>query len=199
MSTVAIYDWDKAEQLYIEGVVGQDGKRRWPPAGEIADAIGVRSSHQISNRASQYGWPAKRKAFKAQIADFQRQAVLAALVEKRIEVDSSAIGLARTGLDTIDEWIRGGQIETAAQLDKMAEAALKFHELGVRACGDAPINRLEVSGPEGKPVEVDVRAQMVKDDPARLAAFLEAAERAGITARVPEPAALDVGEAESEG
>lgn len=66
------------------------------------------------------------------------------------------------------------------ELDTLARAGLQWHQLGQKALGEDVI-RHEISGPEGGPIEMNhtsVTEALTRDDPERLAAFLQAAKQA---------------------
>jgi len=82
----------------------------------------------------------------------------------------------------------------AGELERLANAATKFQEIGLKAL-NADIIRAEISGPNGAPIQsqvehtISVVQELNRDDPDRLGAFLSAAANAGIFDQL---AAIDV-------
>lgn len=67
------------------------------------------------------------------------------------------------------------------EMDALASAAQRFQDIGLKALGE-DIQRHEVSGPGGMAIEstIDIRAEMERDDPERLAKLMEAMMEANI-------------------
>lgn len=66
----------------------------------------------------------------------------------------------------------------ARELDTLGRAALSFQEVGRRALG-VDVNRVELTGQDGTPIQVEERVLRV-DEPDRIAAFANAMVRAGV-------------------
>lgn len=97
----------------------------------------------------------------------------------RIAKQRAALG-DKTAAPILNSDLRS--IFSAKELETLAKAGSMWHELGRKALGDDAV-RVEHSGVGGTPIEVEVTpitAEMAKGDPDRLAAFLQAAQRAGV-------------------
>jgi len=93
-----------------------------------------------------------------------------------------ALKLAAAGFDIDPEDLRTAI--DARELDTLARAAVQWQQLGQKAMG-TDVTRQEIHHDIQASIEVDVEmtsisAELGRDDPERLAAFLQAAKRAGL-------------------
>lgn len=102
-----------------------------------------------------------------------------------------ALKLAAAGFDIDPEDLRS--VIDARELDMLARAATQWQQLGQKAMG-TDVQRMEIQQDINLDVDVEVTsisAELGRDDPERLAAFLQAAKRAGLLDTVVEPPASD--------
>ena len=114
--------------------------------------------------------------------------VTARLAEIAREVQESqrrreeALKLQAAGFDANPKDLK--TVIQARELDMLSKAAVQFQEVGQKALG-TDITRMEITQDIHTDIDVDVHvtsisAELSRDDPERLAAFLQAAKRAGL-------------------
>lgn len=102
-----------------------------------------------------------------------------------------AIKLSVAGFDIDPEDLR--TMIDAREIDMLARAAVQWQQLGQKAMG-TDIQRMEIQQDINLDVDVEVTsisAELGRDDPERLAAFLQAAKRAGLLDTVIEATASE--------
>lgn len=190
-----------------------DRERHWPTIRELADMHDL-SSSRIGERASQERWNDRKSIYQNQLAGERRAARVKKLSGESIEFSEQTLNTAKLGIritmgrlaeigkDFAAHTARREELERAIrnneiigdlhdlrspvyhlEMVNLAKAAETFQSIGLRALGE-DIQRHEVSGPGGAPIEqtIDIQAEMMRDDPERLAKLMEAM----IEARIPE-------------
>lgn len=111
------------------------------------------------------------------------------LVTSRLAEIAQIHGANKPVMDNIIARLKNGEPVTRQELysvinykelRELAQAGVLFQDMGRKAFG-VDTTQIEISGPGGEAIEqvISVGAEMGKDDPKRLAAFLEALERTG--------------------
>lgn len=200
------YDWPSVKMVFVEGTVDDDGERTWPNLREVAELFDV-PYVRVREHSAKGTWRDERTAFMANIERVRQDRRAKSLAQDSLDMDKRALQLARTGMQlaaarlaeigkAVAEQQRAEQERPtdtlsgrqplpavdARELSTLIGAAESAYALGQKALGEVAIQRLEISGPGGLPVQTqhDVRAELRQDDPDRLAKFLLAAERAGL-------------------
>lgn len=211
------YDWDNARIAYVEGMVDDNGERHFPTLQEVSEEF-IIPPHRVRERSSKESWKEQRAAFQAHLDKVRQDKRAKELAQDAVDMDSKALASAKAGLQLVQA--RLGELAQALQrarreaqehpdehpppafdsreLDSLARAAQGWHQLSSKAIGDVETTRTEIVGSHGGPVEVrqSVTAELRKDDPERLSAFVVALNRAGVLGEI---ASTVAGESESEG
>lgn len=106
---------------------------------------------------------------------------------KKAYDDAKAAGVGEEELARMDYDPWAPAAVDARELHTLAQAAAAWHTLALKALGENPTQRVEVTGANGAPIEVehtDIRQELVRDDPARLYGLLVAIQRAQFAAGV---------------
>lgn len=115
------------------------------------------------------------------IGEIAQDAAKRAQAKKRYD-DLKAAGGSPEDLDDtgFDPW--APPAVDAREIASLAQAANAWHTLASKALGEPETLRHEITGPSGGPLDIrsSIRAEMVRDEPARLHALLVAVERAHI-------------------
>lgn len=100
--------------------------------------------------------------------------------------EAKARGAGPEELDEIDYDPWAPPAVDSREVSSLASAATQWHSLAMKALGEPETVRHELTGANGSPLEVrsSIRAEMVRDDPARLHALLVAVERAQLGVQV---------------
>lgn len=186
------YDWTAIKRRYVEGVKAED-KHEWPSLDEVAAHFDVHRStiRQVSSRE---GWVAARKQWQAQVEAARQAARANALVKDGINLDNAALTSSKLGLQLAEAKLRiigtkvqearqtnpsgGGDSIDALEMTRLAQAVDLWHKIGLRAIGDPVAQRVELSGPNGAPLEIS--AELKRDDPSRLTNVLGVLHAAGL-------------------
>ena len=111
-----------------------------------------------------------------------RMAEIAREVQESQRRREEALKLQAAGFDANPKDLK--TVISARELDMLSKAALQFQEVGQKALG-TDVTRMEITQDIHTDIDVDVQvtsisAELSRDDPERLAAFLQAAKRAGL-------------------
>lgn len=217
-------DWLSVRENYVQGVVTTDGSRVWPTHQDLADTYGVSlaavSSHASKERwAEQRGAyqsdieTAKRQARLTDITkksqDLDESALRmanigTAIITRRLaEVaeDQHRLSLARKEAIAVaeaggimDMSVMGPSID-AREVDALSKAGMAFIQLGQKALGTDVIKH-QISGDQESPLEVhhSVTEEVQRDNPDRLAGFLEVLDRTVGIENILQPALLPGGD-----
>ena len=184
-------DWVAVKARYVEGVPRPDGESRdWPSLEKVAAHFGI-SSRGCRVRSSEEGWVEQRAAFQGRLARERQNARVAELTRAAVEIDGqvtraakAGIGLAMARLGEIGRAQQAGQTKPgggaavdARELLSLAQAVDSWHKTAGRALGEVETVRTEHVGPGGGPVEI--RSELVRDDPGRLAGVIAVLASAG--------------------
>lgn len=188
------YDWIRIRARYVEGVNDGKGGIEWPSLDAVAAHFHA-SPNRVREKSAMEGWRAMRTQWQAKI-DATRQAARAnALAKRGLDLDNAGQQVAQFGLQLCSARLAEmGQAAQAARADagpgatrsgidsgeltKLAAAADVFHKLGLRAIGDPELHRVELSGPNGQPIEI--AQELRRDDPSRIAGVLAVLQQAGL-------------------
>lgn len=195
--TARNYDWPAIKRRYVEGIKGSGEEATvWPSLNEVADHFKVTGS-RVREKAAQDGWAEQRKQWQAYMERTRQQARAAALARSGVELDNRAIDASKAGLQLLYALLvdRTQQVQLARQgagdaigaaaatlsaleLQRIASAVDLFHKIGLRAVGDPEVTRLEITGANGRPLEIG--QELRRDDPDRMATVLAVLQQAGM-------------------
>lgn len=198
------YDWEPVRVAYIEGT-GTELERAWPGLKDLSEKYKI-PYVRVRERSSQERWPEQRAAFMSTLEQARQKERSKQLAKEAVQFDASALDVAQLGIDMVTarmqeiaehvmlvnevkEKIRKGELDIdittvktnikANELNQLSLAALQWHQLGQRALGTDVINANINIGGEIEHT-ISVTQELMRDDPERLAGFLEAAVRTGI-------------------
>lgn len=168
----------------------QSAKYRW---------VEQRNNYQVQAAAARRQARIKKLAKEStdfDEASFRTAKLGASLVSARLAEIAGGIEERRKRKELVQRMVERGEDLTMAslsmddiptldarELETLGRAAKTWHDLAHSALGD-DVQRIELTGKDGGPVEttVNVTTQLLRDDPARLQAFLRSAQRAGLPA-----------------
>jgi hypothetical protein len=190
------YDWESIRRRYVEGVRDKDaGVTHWPSLAEVAAHFGAPVA-RLKEKSSHQGWVEQRTRWQAQVERTRQQAKAAAMAKEATQLDGRALDAAKMGLQLcitrLAELGQQAQARRAGSVgDGMADSGLDaqeqgrlayavdlWHKIGLRAVGDPETLRLEVTGINGKPIEIS--QELRRDDPSRLTGVLSVLAKAGV-------------------
>jgi hypothetical protein len=191
--TVRNYDWPSIKRRYVEGVKGRGEEATvWPSLNEVAEHFGVTAS-RVREKAAQDGWTEQRKQWQAYMERTRQQARAAALAQSGVDLDNRAIDASKVGLQLLNALLADigaraqqarsqdkplSSVLSALEMQRVASAVDLFHKIGLRAVGDPEVTRLEITGANGRPLEIG--SELRRDDPDRLATVLAVLQQAGM-------------------
>lgn len=206
-----------------------DEEKTFLQLNQIAERFGV-PVQQVKHRSSTERWFEQREDYQRRMVRARQARRVLELAGESVEFDSKALSLAKLGMATVTtrmaeiareveeqqvrriealELIAAGKDADpgalmsaidARELEVLARAASQWQQVGQKALG-TDVQRMDIQ----QDIQVDaqitsISAELSRDDPERLAGFLQAAKRAGLLADVmkddPEPLGI---EAPSEG
>lgn len=221
------WNWTLVTQAFVDGVQedGSD-ERLYLSLTEISERYNI-PLQTIRARSSQYNWFAQREeAQRRLIRSMQNRRVLE-LGGQSVDFDGKTLRLAQRSIDILthrideiaqditDQQVRreaalatlaeGGEVNAndlrsvvpVRELEVMSRAVLQWQQVGQRAMG-TDVQRLDVQ--QEIQVEADVvsvTTELGRDDPDRLAGFLQAAKRAGLLDQFTGQSAAPVGQIEA--
>lgn len=181
----------------------------WPSLRQVAEAHGVPEARVYEYSAAHH-WKAKREAHMAKIEAARRAARAKELAKEAVQFDERALNTAKMGMAMVtqrlvemakdaqklgplreaeqERLIQGKDVNgsllkpvvKAYELDQLSRAALTWQQVAAKAVGDDAI-KVEHSGPGGGPIEtLQITQELLRDDPERLAGFLEVLQRTGV-------------------
>jgi hypothetical protein len=196
------YDWDAAREMFITAEPALKLK-------QLALRTGI-PYQQVRNRCTKERWIAVRAQEKLAQLKERRREQLQSFAGQAIEFDQTSVDIAKLGqgvvaqrlveitkltaahgseVDLVVQKIRNGEplsrydlkgIVDYREILGLAQAAEVFQRMGRIAMGSDVIDDSLNQGDAGMEQVVSIGGELSKDDPNRLAAFLEAAERAGL-------------------
>ncbi len=194
------YDWGEIRTAFVEGVELDDsGERTFMNLKELAAHMGV-PVQRLRQRSSDESWYDLRQQYQLKAAKARQTKRILELSRESVDFDAKSLDLAKEGMALVTarvaeiardvreyEILRSadavGDVATvidARELDTLARAAGQWQSLGQKAMG-TDVQRLEVQQSIDVDMEVtSISAELSRDDPERLAAFLQAAKRAGL-------------------
>lgn len=199
------YDWADIRAAFVEGVELDDsGERTFMNLVELADYKDI-PVQRLRQRSSDEQWYELRQQYQLKLARTRQTKRILELSKESVDFDSRSLDLAKEGMalvttrvSEIAREVRENEIRRqvlleqgalpdemttvidARELDVLARAASQWQSLGQKAMG-TDVQRLEVQQNIDVDMEVtSISAELGRDDPERLAAFLQAAKRAGL-------------------
>ena len=204
------YNWEQAEDMYVNGIVRTSGEVHYPTQKELGEVLGI-PVQRVRERRSQERWGPKKQAGLLKLAQERETERRKKLAEESVEFDSNALTAAKLGMAAVTQrlahiaratqnWERAQpEIEARKQaglevdrkmnmhpvyhveMMNLANALQTFHNIGQRALG-TDTQKIEVSGPDGGPIEHehDVVEEMQRTDGDRLERLLAAMVQIGI-------------------
>lgn len=207
------YNWPRLRMIYVEGSVSDAGERTFPSMREVGVLEGV-PEQRIRERAAKEGWTQERAAFQGRIERDRQERRNKELTQQAVELDTRALTVSKMGLQLIaarvgevakslqkrNQELQRAEAENrepdlygldgvdAREMETLSRAAIGWHALAGKALGEVPTQRLELTGRGGGTLSIDhnVRAEITKDDPDRLAALVVAFNRAGLAGLAPQ-------------
>jgi len=201
------YDWLNIKRVYVEGYTNGQGGQVWPSMTETAELLDV-PRNRLSERASAEHWKVERSAYQAHLEAVKQRKRLDALAQDAVDVDSNALRAAKLGMqlgvqrlgEIAKEVQRKAKDESeraaaglepdafaqpavnAGELGSLASAVGQWHAIARKALGEVETVRTEITGAGGGPIEssMDITAELMRDDPDRLAGIFIAMERADL-------------------
>lgn len=220
-----VYNWPYLEELYVEGVLNPDVRQRnYMSIAEMSRTYDIQVS-TLQLVAREEGWRDKRQAFQNHVVRVRQKRRIAAIARDSVGFDSKAFKAATRGLNLIHNRLGEIHIEmkhreqdglhaseitpmNPAEMKALAQAADTWHDLGLKALGEIPTQRVELTGPDGGKLEVhhEMKPTEVMEtyDGDRLDQLYRAAEAAGVAPRRAIESSVaegtdDAGEAEDAG
>lgn len=187
------YDWPGMKRRYVEGIKGQREEiTEWPSLEAVAQHFKVPGS-RVRERAAQEGWREQRVQWQAYVERTRQQARAAGLARIGQDLDNRAVDATKIGLQLCITVLTeranaaqaarsgggaAGDVLNALELTRLAQAVDLWHRIGLRAVGDPEVTRLEITGANGRPVEIS--QELRRDDPDRMATVLAVLAQAGM-------------------
>lgn len=194
------YDWGEIRTAFVEGIELDDsGERTFMNLKELAAHMKI-PVQRLRQRSSDESWYDLRQQYQLKAAKARQTKRILELSRESVDFDAKSLDLAKEGMALVTarvaeiardvreyEILRSadavGDVATvidARELDTLARAAGQWQSLGQKAMG-TDVQRLEVQQSIDVDMEVtSISAELSRDDPERLAAFLQAAKRAGL-------------------
>jgi predicted transcriptional regulator len=217
-------DWVSVREAYVQGVPQDDDSRIWPTQQELAETYGIShaavsqhaSKERWSEQRSEYQSNIAVAQRQARITDITKKSqdldetalrmanLGAAIITRRLaEIAEDQHRNAQIRKDVLTQMDNGGMLDSsvlipsidAREVDSLSKAGIAFIQLGQKALG-TDIVRHQISGDSESPVEVrhSVTAELERDNPDRLAGFLEVLDRTVGIENILQPALLQGGE-----
>lgn len=185
-----------------------DGDRDWLNLREISEATNIPYA-RIRERAAHERWTELRAQYQKQAAASRREKRIRQLSEHSVEFDNQAHNLAKIGMQLVgarlgeivketnirkiireeaEERLRNGEAVDrkelwsairSAEMIELARAAETWQNIGRKALG-TDVQQVHVDVQGAVETTISVANELERDDPDRLAAFLAAADRAGL-------------------
>ena len=206
----AKYPWADIQRAYVEGlrVPGTKDERRWFNLKELAEHFGA-NYDLVWRRSSQYRWQDAKDAHERLAALERSRKRAKQIAENSLDFDEKSHNVAKMGLAMVttrlaeianevqtkrpfrDDALRrlqnGEAVEREelysavrfAEMEGLASAAARFQEIGRKALG-TDVERIDITGTQGNVNVVNVRQEVRRDDPARLAEMLGVLAESGL-------------------
>lgn len=195
------YDWGEIRTAFVEGVELDDsGERTFMNLKELSAHLNI-PVQRLRQRSSDESWYEMRQQYQLKAAKARQTKRILELSRESVDFDAKSLDLAKEGMALVTtrvseiarnvlhlealraEGVTDDLPDTAVdarELDTLARAAGQWQALGQKAMG-TDVQRLEVQQSIDVDMEVtSISAELGRDDPERLAAFLQAAKRAGL-------------------
>lgn len=167
-------DWPNMRATYVEG--HQDGGRiRWLTLHEVADMYGCHPA-SVRQRAAAESWTEQRAQFQRRLDEERREQRLHEMARIGADLDLRVLRAAATGIGIAEARLRefgamamarttaleqrkdnpGAPLPPAPpseEVNTVSNTIARWYDLGNRALGDVPTQRLVVEG--GRPIQVE--------------------------------------------
>jgi hypothetical protein len=185
-----------------------DGDRDWPNLRVLSDRTKI-PYERIRQHAASERWTMQKHNHQAQVAQDRQQKRMAQMGKESIEFDTRSLDISKMGLQLIGvrmgeiaqmvkvhkdaredalQRLQAGEPVArqelwsqirADEMERLAKAAAVLQDIGRKALG-TDVTQVQVQGDVSVQHAINVAAELERDDPDRLAAFMAAAERAHI-------------------
>ncbi len=196
-----IYNWPYIEEIYVEGVLDDGLKQRtYLSLAEMARVYDIPPS-SLREMSRECKWTEKRMAFQNHVVLVRQKRRISSIARDSIGLDTAGYKAARHGLSLIGKRLNeidlemnvrmeeGGHVSeispmNPAEMKALAQAAESWHDLGLKALGEIPIQRVELTGADGGALQVQHQLKpteiMESYDGNRLQQLFLAADAAGV-------------------
>lgn len=191
-------DWPDMRAAYVEGLQ-EDGRIHWPTLNEVATMYACHPA-SVRQRAAAESWTEQRATFQRRIEEERRAARAEEMARIGADLDIRVLRAAATGLGIAEGRLREfgmmSQARTAAlrlrednpatpippappseEVATLAGTVARWYDLGNRALGDVPTQRLLVEG--GRPIQVEHTALTPEERDTRTAGIIAVLVEAG--------------------
>lgn len=202
------HNWEMIRAYYVESEAVPS-----PTLKDISDIHNV-NYDTLRDRAAKERWTTLRATFQFELAQQRQQERISTLAKEAIAFDDTSLRAAKLGQTLIAgrlgqigalfsagnhlhqrtlQKIQQGEPVTLEELrsainykelDALSRSLVTFQDVGRKALG-TDVDKLEISGPEGVPMEVNITHELQKPDQDRIASILDVIQRAGIANIVP--------------
>lgn len=200
-------DWVAVRESFVQGLPQGDDSRAWPTLQELADIYNVSyhavASHSSKERWAEqrasYQSDIETAKRQSRITDIVKKAqdiddhalrmanLGASIITRRLaEIAEDQHRASQVRKESLEAADNGGMLDLstllpsidAREVDALSKAGMAFIQLGQKAVGTDVIKH-QISGDQDNPVEVrhSVTNELQRDDPDRLAGFLEVLNR----------------------
>lgn len=128
-------DWQRLSGDYIEGFDHGNGERLWPTYEDIAAAADV-SLQSVQARGRVGAWAAKREAFRIELDQERRRAILESRTQQLVDIDRRALSASEGGIALVGTrltWLVNQTVEDRRQDREPRVDARELAALGLAA------------------------------------------------------------------
>lgn len=118
------YPYEDAKQLYVEGIVNDEGERRYPTYADVAELLQI-PQNRLRERGAKYNWTDARAAWQAQLERARMAKKAQDVAKERDGVDEHALKVSKLGANMV--MARLG--EMAQELQRRNRAKKAYDEL----------------------------------------------------------------------
>lgn len=185
-----------------------DGDRDWPNLRVLSERLNIPYS-RLRERSSRDRWTTLRNQHQQNVAQERQKERVKHLGKESIEFDNRGLDIAKIGLqligvrmgeiaamvkaskanrdDAMQRLQNGEPVEKqelwsqirADEMERLAKAAATLQDIGRKSLG-TDVTQVQVDGGVQVTHAISVAQELERDDPDRLAAFMAAADRAGL-------------------
>lgn len=185
-----------------------DGDRDWPNLRVLSEKTGI-PYVRVREKSAAERWQDLKSGYQMRAAKDRQQKRMAFLGTQAVEFDNRSLDLAKVGMQLVGvrmgEIVKEVNIRKAirevaeqnlkdglpvdrkelwsavnsSELERLAKAAQVWQEIGRKALG-TDIEHVQIDASVAVDATLSVAAELERDDPDRLAAFIAAMDRAGL-------------------